>query len=271
MASRLCYMVRCPKHDDRNPSAVVYDDGHLHCFVCGHHDNAYAGFMVMPPPQPKARYEGPLPWSMVKAYQRLLWGPFRHRLGWLTGRGLRRLTIEKLHLGHTGRHFTIPIWDQRGLVTIKYRRDDRLDPSGPKYRSLPGSRAEIYGAWQGWSNSTVVVCEGELDAARLIQELWLHNIVGVTAIALTNGANGLKDSLVHHIYTWGARRIVLAYDQDEPGNVAALKASKEYACYGPNRIAWWPTKWGKDVTEAINTVGFEKWWQTAIKPHLDQS
>lgn len=37
--------VRCPFHDDSNPSAVFYPDGHFHCFACGEHARSVVDYV----------------------------------------------------------------------------------------------------------------------------------------------------------------------------------------------------------------------------------
>jgi hypothetical protein len=255
--------VLCPKHKDTTPSFALYTDGHGYCYTCGHHDS----MVINPQPAPpkKYRYQGPLPWSMVEAYQDQLWGPMRHRLGWLIGRGLRRMTVEKLKLGHTGQSFTIPIWNADELETIKYRRDDRLSgEDAPKYRNLPGAKPTLYGGWQEYAGRAVILCEGELDAALLMQEVWTHNIEGVLPMSVTAGAQGLGDRQADRLTSTGTR-VLLAYDQDEPGQRAAAAVSRRLGWVG---VVQWPREWGKDVTEAIKEVGFE-WWWTRVQQHLD--
>jgi hypothetical protein len=256
------YFAVCPKHSDRTPSFAIYDDGHGHCFVCSHHDNHVAESAVRPNPRP--RYTGPLPWSMVTAYEQVLQGPMRSRIGWLWGRGLRPMTIEKLHLGHTGVAFTIPVWDVAGnLLTVRYRRDDRLvtNPDVPKYKSLSGAKRALYGAWQDWASKTVVLCEGELDAALLVQELWLASRDDLVAVSGTGGAGALAPDVAQQLTS--AKRVLVAYDRDAAGALGAQKAFAVLSQLGVRaRCCTWPHQWGKDVTEVLQTVGLQRWLAT---------
>jgi hypothetical protein len=36
------WRARCPLHEDKTPSLVVYQDGHFHCFSCGEHGDVFS-------------------------------------------------------------------------------------------------------------------------------------------------------------------------------------------------------------------------------------
>jgi hypothetical protein len=252
--------VRCPAHDDTRPSLALYADGHGYCFACGHRLQTTA----LERPR-VSRPRGPLPWSLVTAYQRVLWGPFAARLGFFLGRGFVLLTVEKLRFGHTGLEFVIPNWDREGrLVSVKYRRDDRLAPGRMKYRALRGEGPALYGLWQPLKGRIVLLCEGELDAALLIQELWRTNQEGrYTAVAVTAGALCAPRALEELA---GARGVIVLYDQDAAGREGAWRVRGRLAGIVPwARVAVWPMAWGKDVTDAIRGMGFEQWWNRAVE------
>jgi hypothetical protein len=253
----------------------VYDDGHTWCYACKTYGTQlnlegpeFVQARVAVARRQERQYTGPLPWAMVDAYQDLLHGSFSHRKAWFLGRGLTEQTIEKLRFGHTGKEFVIPVWDYaEQLLTIRYRRDDVLwdieNARLPKYRSMKGHKVQLYGAWQILHGKVVYVTEGELDAALLMQEFW-KNTVDAVAISTTGGAGADVGDVLngmglgyHH-----AEEYILLYDQDDAGKKAAFKAlqSLEEAPLVDKSIATWPEKWGKDVTEAINTVGFPAWW-----------
>jgi hypothetical protein len=220
--STFLYRAHCPHHEDDTESMGIYADGHGHCYGCGWHGYPNP---VPPPPEwhvrrqamPMDRYDGPLPWSMVDAYVDVLNGPMAWRKQWLQGRGLRMMTIEKLRLGHTGKAFSIPVWGLDGkLETVKYRRDDRIgDEKEPKYRCLPGAEVTLYGGWQSLYAGAVLLCEGELDAARLMQELWLHSDDSYAAVSLTGGCNSMSQGAMDRLC--GANMLMICYDQDDPG------------------------------------------------------
>jgi DNA primase len=41
------WVCRCPFHEDKNPSLVLYPDGHGHCFGCGWHGDAVKAIMAL--------------------------------------------------------------------------------------------------------------------------------------------------------------------------------------------------------------------------------
>jgi hypothetical protein len=253
----------CPQHGDHSPSFAIYDDNHGHCYVCGYHQNE--GVLSVSPAR-REKFKPPiLPWSMVTEYISLLQGPLRSRIGWFWGRGILPLTVEKLRFGHTGTYFTVPVWDEAGvLLTVRYRRDDRLVAEDhPKYKGLAGSKRNLYGLWQATFGRTVVLTEGELDAALLMQECWRHSTEQLVPMSVTCGAQSLTPDLAQKLV--GCRGVLVAYDVDTPGNDGAEKAIQTLQSVGiPAERVSWPLEWGKDPTEAIAYIGASGWMASVL-------
>jgi len=280
-------MVRCPWHDDRHSSLGIWPD-HLHCFGCGVHKGildylaeqenldierdfrgtvevlaaryGVAGVAPMPRPKHEALRKAPLPLDASLARR------YHDRLGekrqWYRGRGLRDGIIDGQLLGHDGRAFTIPVWHPSGqLLTIRYRRDDSLGGSGPKYWGIEGRNETLLynqGALPG--SRLVVITEGELDCLRLWQE-------GIPAVSSTNGAGGMVSIWEKVSSRFRCSRIIIAFDQDEGGRKPARELAKMINGHSPKSVSRsravilkWDRRLGKDVTEMARKkgIGFVK-------------
>lgn len=216
----------------------------------------------------------PLPFALAKAYHHMLRTCRSDRLEWLYDRGLAGSTIERFLIGHNGSQFTIPFFNDYGeLLTIRFRRDEEIATSYfeprdgkeheiPKYDGIKGRNGLLlFGGWMlREAMDYVVVCEGELDCVRLWQE-------GIPAVSPTNGAGQLRHvARLLEPYPW-LKRMWIASDQDEPGELGALELQVEsemrlqFDWYPRLR---WPAEWGKDVTElykgghTLEEVGFSE-------------
>lgn len=190
----------------------------------------------------------PLPMALAEAYRSLLHGPRADRKEWLYKRGLYGdEAIWTGCLGHNGFQFTIPVFAANGdLLTIRFRRDDQYGTKRPKYMGMPGRNGlylypenRVAADQHRW----IVLTEGELDALLF----WQHNIPAVSA---TNGAGqaskvpallkAVRPDLTH---------ILIATDQDEPGDAAAeqTRLAAESLGFQTKRITW-PREF-KDVSE----------------------
>lgn len=276
--------VRCvnPSHDDPQASMAVYPDN-LHCFGCGFHRNDWDECLSLLLGVTKAeaqdvadRYSSehltskaqyadptPLPLARAEMYNRFMREHVTHRMSWYLQRGLTQETINRELLGHDGCRFTIPVYNVRGeLVTIRFRRDDMKMPEwwdeddgkrthNPKYSGLKGRNGlYLYGAhWLSQKDSDfAIVTEGELDALLLRQQ-------GLPGCSATNGARQ-AGALVHLLSEVRPllRRVIVATDQDGPGQEAAVQVATNASSLGLGVIRW---SWlgGKDVTEHIQFRG----------------
>jgi DNA primase len=278
-------MVKCPWHDDRHSSLGIWPD-HLHCFGCGVHKGildylaeqenldierdfrgtievlaAKYGVASSAAPVPRSRQEAPrkapflpLNASLAKQYHDQL-GEKRR---WYRDRGLRDGIIDGQLLGHDGRAFTIPVWHSSGeLLTIRYRRDDSLGGSGPKYWGIEGRNETLLynqGALAG--SRLVVVTEGELDCLRLWQE-------GIPVVSSTNGAGGMVSIWEKVSSRFNcAVRVIIAFDQDEGGQKPARELLKMINGHSPRSVSStramilkWDIRMGKDITELAQGKG----------------
>jgi DNA primase len=274
--------IRClnPAHDDPTASLAVYSD-HLHCYGCGFHrnnvDEALAlllGITQAEAQEALPRYDSkmldgyrervtakarrdPMPTAYAEMYHRALCSN-PDAVSWLMERGLEWNTIEQALIGHTGTHYTIPVFDKdRRLLTIRFRKDDRVVPDEYELWNGQVSRVPKYQGWTGrnglylygehWLEHAdeVWVAEGELDALRLRQ--W-----GVKACSATNGArqSGRVPAMLSDLFPKIAT-LVIATDVDTSGVEAAhaVVAAARRLGMKTYRAYWWQ---GKDVTEALH-------------------
>ncbi len=167
-------------------------------------------------------------------------------------RGLTYETIEACGLGHTGTHFSIPVYDRNSeLVGIRFRSDDvRTDRRNTaKYSAIRGhNEPSLYPlrVLQGLSHvETLWIVEGEYDAISV-------NQAGEVCLTCTNGSSTISSKIVGMIFDLGVAVgfWILALDQDGPGDKAARDIAAELDGRGQRhvRARWSP---GKDLTEYL--------------------
>jgi DNA primase len=233
-------MAFCPHHRDTKPSVALYPDGPF-CFSCWKRVDVAGS--AAPVRVRKATWQ--VTEQQVRAWQRLLHDHYPHRLVWLQGRGLTLSTIEKAEIGHTGKAFVIPIRNlARKLVGVRFRRDDDLAPNLPRYWNPAGQEVHLYGL--PWSHRArrLMICEGELDALRLIQE-------GIGAVSPTGGAMSFKPHFVS-LLPW-AEEVYCCYDQDQGGERGWERLKRLWPKV--QRVRW---TGGKDVTEFLQEHSVEE-------------
>lgn len=164
----------------------------------------------------------------------------------LADRGLTRETLEtwgyqvnveeKCHIANYR--------DESGeLVAQKIRR------AGKKFQCINGSKdMPLYGMWRSCGDLSVVITEGEIDALS-VSQAFKHKY------AVVSLPNGSKDAAYNcqRYYEWldGFKKIVLMFDQDEPGRLAAEEAAAVLPV-GKVRMAVLPHK---DANEVLKKDG----------------
>lgn len=278
-------MVKCSWHDDRHASMAIYAD-HIYCHGCQRRESlldwlaeqenldlerdfkgavealvAKYGAGALPAPRPVARKMPekpiripPMDAAVARRYHgRLPWD----KRQWYRDRGLSDKMIDAQLLGYDGRAFTIPVWHPNGdLLTIRYRRDDLLGGSGPKYWGIEGRNDTLLynqGALAG--SRVVVITEGELDCLRLWQE-------GIAAVSSTNGTGGMVSIWGRVSSRFRCSRIIIAFDQDEGGRKAGADLLKmingrntRSASLSRAVVLRWDKRLGKDITDLAKKKG----------------
>jgi DNA primase len=277
---------RCPFHADRNPSLGVKDDRY-YCFGCGASGDAVrwlTDYRHLPMREALALVKGerdrkPEPIAAVarrvaldtatraaeppdedwqvsasifadRCHQRLFSPEGAKALAYLRNRGLTDETIrlaclgywpggEANGLGWVERAIVIPNFSRGVLWAIKLRH-----PHGKtKYTSLRGSRAHIYTPPPGIvPGSDLILCEGEFDALIVLQTL------GNIACACTLGSCSATPSGADLAALSAAGRIVICYDNDEPGQEGARRLAE---ILGQRAVIARLPDGFKDITEAV--------------------
>lgn len=226
------HMIRCPFHDDRDPSMAVYDDG-FHCHGCGWHGDSVdfimavnnwsfrqfidfvAGFQADPHMPRHAAADRPprerptLDPALITRWQD---GIGERERGYWRERGIPLNTLLEFRVGWTGKRYAIP-WYYRGALTaVKMRRDDDATPDlEPKYISLKGSR---YAA--PYNIDAVILARAVPDPLLIVEDeksVWAASRHDMTAIA--SPANSWKADwaeLICHV-----PNVVIVADWDDVG------------------------------------------------------
>lgn len=213
MGSNFLRHIACD-HCGSSDANSLYDDGHTHCFKCGHTEFeqdieersvmrdaiAPAGASAGAPAKKPLEIKG-----IVKA---------------IPDRGITQQTCEKFGVTQDGEHHYYPYADGQGNIVAAKRR--RVED---KTFSIQGSfnSAVLFGQQLFHSGGKyVTVYEGELDALagyQLTGSQW-------PSVSIRNGAQAaLKDCKAQYEWLNSFENIVICFDADEPGQ----KAAKEVA------------------------------------------
>lgn len=185
----------CPECGSRD-NLARYSDGHGYCFGCGHWepgDNT----------QQRRRH------SVSEDAKDLNFE--RGEIRALEKRGLTKETCEKWNYTVGDSCQIANYRDATGqLVGQKIRR------AGKDFSVI--GKLPLYGMWLWSGGKSVVITEGEIDALSMSQAFgnkW-------PVVSIPNGAQGAAKAIRKH-YEWldQFERIVLMFDQDEPGREAA--------------------------------------------------
>ncbi len=234
--------VCCYWHSEGVPSLAIYRD-HAYCFgQCRRWVSYYDMVqMVEEGHQPqlvqstRSRVAKPISdddlCELADIYHRRL-----YTLGkqdYFLARGITEEIIKHAHLGHTYASYAIPVYTQTidygtctwetQLQTIRFRRDDVIDPSlGKKYWGLKGrNETYIYAPYP--LERTVVWCEGELDTLLALS-------LGFSALTLTNGVGAIDtkkpetlDPVAQLLDASNVKEVRLAWDNDRASYQRSLQ------------------------------------------------
>lgn len=223
---------------------AVYDDGHTHCFSCGH--RTYDKESNMPVDlQPQSHQLD----KWVDAYMR----------DKFTSHPARKIETEQSEF-----FGVVTLGDE---VAFPYFRDGDVQPCGFKVRGANKTfrtvgdirEAGLFGS-QKYQNGgrKVVVTEGEFDALAARQMLDYRTPV----VSLKTGAQGSgKDFKTAYDFLDGFDEIIVCFDADEAGQAAIARVADVFA--GKLRIAKLDTKVGKDANDYLSN-GYRDEFKTAI-------
>lgn len=181
----------------------LYSDGHQHCFSCG--VTVKGSDEVVTKTSSTNKTFKPIPSEPFEVSKRKIKpATFQH---WKYNQG--EFKGESVHVAN--------FYDKGKLVGQKLRFKDKRFISRGKCPSL-------YGMWLWKSGGRrVVVTEGEIDA------LSVSDMQGNKwpVVSLTNGASAAAKAFKENIdYLCGFDEVVICFDNDEPGQEAAIEAAQ---------------------------------------------
>lgn len=146
----------------------------------------------------------------------------------LTALGLLRSTGHEHYSGAV----VFPVLDDEGRVGEIYGRKIRDDlregTAYHLYRAKEARGADHRGIWNlpaVRSSGEIILCEAVIDALTF----WVN---GFTNVTTAYGINGFTGELLEAFRTAGTERVLIAYDNDERGNPAALELASKLAAEG---------------------------------------
>lgn len=231
---------KCPFHDDKKPSLLIYEKGWKCMAGCGS-GNAADFFSrlgisvphcerkpVIVPARPKEEMPQPLGLEYHLAMK-------DKEREWYKYRGLTDATIDRFQLGYgtppgngSGR-FTIPVYEGERLVNVRFRLDDRCpcgscftdnyycwecgqryeprDQKG-KYIGIAGHNEPRLFNVRKISTKRIIIAEGEFDTMILVQN-------GYNAVCGTGGASVFPDEWARYFLEYPY--VYVVYDCDKAG------------------------------------------------------
>lgn len=146
----------------------------------------------------------------------------------LRGRLKRLGFIRESGHEHLTGSLVIPIFDEDGNVAQAYGRkinDIRLRKGTPMHLYLAGEHKAVWNLAALKASQEIILCESLIDALTF----WVNGFRNVTC---SYGIQGFLPCHLAAFEQYGIKRILIAYDRDEPGNKAADKLAAELIAKG---------------------------------------
>lgn len=217
----------CPKCTSSD-AYQIYDDGHGHCFSCGHHT------------WPNKKPEGE---KLIYTEEHLPW------------RGITKETFQKFGVTTQINSAGTPI-----RLAIPF-------PSGLQYRWLNEkkflsegdmSKGQLFGQdrFPAGSSKSITIYEGALDAMSGYQMLG-----GWPSVSVRSATSAKKDCGENWDYLNSFEEIYLAFDDDEPGQTAAKTVAGMFDFNKVKLVKLSPFKDANDFLTAGRGADFKRvWW-----------
>ena len=121
----------------------------------------------------------------------------------------------------------VPVMDENGVITEMYGRklNDNLRKGTAYHLYLPGPHQGVWNVQALKASDEIILCEALIDA----MTFWVHGYRNVTA---SYGTGGFTDDHLAAFKAHGIKRVLIAYDRDEAGNIAAEKLAKKLNEHG---------------------------------------
>ncbi|MCF6193139.1 MAG: CHC2 zinc finger domain-containing protein, partial [Kangiellaceae bacterium] len=128
---------------------------------------------------------------------------------------------------HFNGSIIIPIIDENNQIKEVYGRKilgSKLRKGTAQHLYLPGEHQGIWNHLSLAANEEVILCESLIDA----MAFWTNGFRNVTC---SYGTNGFTEELLNGLINHNIKRVLIAYDRDEAGNVAADKLADQLKQY----------------------------------------
>ncbi|MBA5206429.1 toprim domain-containing protein [Pectobacterium aroidearum] len=136
---------------------------------------------------------------------------------------------------HLAGSLVVPVIDSHGQVQELYGRKlcDKLRAGTPKHLYLPGPHGGVWNEQALVASKSVILCESLIDA----MSFWVAGYRNVTA---AYGVNGVTDEMRKAFIRHGVKQVLIAFDNDEAGNTAAVTLAESLAAEGitPFRVVF---------------------------------
>lgn len=220
--------VRCPFHNDTEPSAQInVDKGLFHCWVCGigYDEKKFMsevkGIPITQAVKLLSEMSNHVDTDWDIAFKAELWANDEvlkavHDLGFTND------TIEETRLGlaylNEGVTLAFPIFFDGVLMDIRRYNILKL-PNTSKMTSDKGAKSGWIFPYDSWktSSDTTYIFEGEKDALMARQ-------LGLNAISLTGGAQAKPNEFC--LPTFKDKDVIICYDNDEAGREGMAKLAQ---------------------------------------------
>lgn len=145
----------------------------------------------------------------------------------LRGRLQRLGVLRESGHEHLNGSLVVPLCNESGDVVQLYGRkiNDNLRSGTAYHLYLPGDHAGVWNLAGLKNQKDVILCEALLDA----MTFWCAGFRNVTT---TYGVNGVTDELLQCLASQGVQRVLIAFDRDEAGNLAAERVAQQLNVLG---------------------------------------
>lgn len=213
----------CPSCGSSDANSL-YTDGHEHCFSCGYHT-------------------GPTGEQITsRTHTPHIFMDFQGDIIPLKTRAITEETCKKFNVRYDSATRTIrfPYYSQTGQLVAFKSRDEEKD-----FRWTGKNEDHTLFGQQLWGQGkAIVITEGEIDCMSVYQARPTWPVV-----SLPNGAQAAKKALQHQLkWLMGFEEIILLFDNDDPGKIAAQDCA---TLFPHDKLFIAATQPYKDANEAL--------------------
>ncbi len=131
--------------------------------------------------------------------------------------------LRKTGHEHFNGSIVVPVFNEDNQIKEVYGRKvlgNRLRKGTAQHLYLPGEHQGIFNFSCLAANQEIIICESLIDA----MTFWVNGFRNVTS---SYGTNGFTEEILNALINNQIKRVLIAYDRDESGNVAADKLAIE--------------------------------------------